>query len=51
MEKPRIDAGHDIQHIGPAGRAEVLLPWLQVAGVIVFEIRVIAAEAALANVA
>jgi hypothetical protein len=48
--EPRVDAGHDIQHIGPAGRAEALLPRLEVGGAIGFEIRVITAQAVLANV-
>ena len=50
QDKGRVEAGHDIQHVGPARRAEVLLPRLEVAGGIVFEIRVITAQAVLANV-
>jgi len=49
-EKLRVDARHDVQHIGSAGRAEVLLARLEVAGGIRFEIRVITAQAVLANV-
>jgi hypothetical protein len=44
-----LDAGHDVQHVGPAGRAEALLPGFEIAGGIAFEFRVIPAQSVFAN--
>src|SRR5215510_3723408 len=43
------NAGHQVQHIRPAWRAEVLLSGFEIAGGVVFEIRLIPAQAVLAE--
>ena len=48
-EKPRVDARHDVQHIGSAGWAEVLLPGFEVAGGIEFEVRMVPAQSILSD--
>ena len=44
------DARHQVQHVGATRRAEVLLPRLEIAGGIVFEIRMVPAQTVLADV-
>jgi hypothetical protein len=48
-EKPRVGTRRDVQHVGPAGRAEVLLARLEIAGGVVFEVRVVPAQPVFAN--
>ncbi len=48
-EEFRLNAGRHVQHVGPAGRAEVLLPGFEIASGIVFEVRVIPAQSVFAN--
>ena len=42
-------SGRQIQHVGATRRAEVLLPHLEIAGGIVFEIRMVAAQTILTD--
>jgi hypothetical protein len=44
------DAGRQVQHVGSTGRAQVLLPGLEIAGGIDFQVRLVAAQPILANV-
>jgi len=48
-EESTVPTRHDVQHVGPAGRAEVLLPRLEIAGGVVFKVRVVPAQSVLAN--
>jgi hypothetical protein len=48
-EESVATTGHDVQHVGAAGRAEVLLPGFQIASGIMLKIRVISAQSILAN--
>src|SRR5579883_1985586 len=50
-QRRRISPRHDVKHVGAARRAQIFLPWFEIAGGIVFEVRLVSAQSVLANIA